>query len=209
MTDEKLDALLRASLQSDEKAPAFHIPKKLTHVHRWVSGLAALCACAVLCVGAFVVSRPQPETAMKEAAAAPKVDGAPAMGAMQDFAASTESVVTEEEMVVTEETSATCAYPTWADAAAKEWMAVNAPDAPYELLAESERYCSYFCAPAEGERLYLVLDKETGEPVSLQQLLDRCNTAVNAKEVNMLYVNEKQELILVQGTEEILLGPVE
>lgn len=199
MTDEKLDALLRASLQSDEKAPAFHIPKKPTHVHRWVSGLAALCACAVLCVGAFVVSRPRPETAVKETAAAPQE---PAMGAMQDFAASTESVVTEE-------TSATCAYPTWADAAAKEWMAVNAPDAPYELLAESERYCSYFCAPAEGERLYLVLDKETGEPVSLQQLLDRCNTAVNAKEVNMLYVNEKQELILVQGTEEILLGPVE
>lgn len=199
MTDEKLDALLRASLQSDEKAPAFHIPKKPTHVHRWVSGLAALCACAVLCVGAFVVSRPRPETAVKETAAAPQE---PAMGAMQDFAASTGSVVTEE-------TSATCAYPTWADAAAKEWMAVNAPDAPYELLAESERYCSYFCAPAEGERLYLVLDKETGEPVSLQQLLDRCNTAVNAKEVNMLYVNEKQELILVQGTEEILLGPVE
>ena len=211
MTDDKLTAMLRQALQSDELPPEIQpAPVKKAGRINWL-GVLAVCACLALCIGGYFALRPDfrqftaatesamitEDTSMKEASAAP------AMGTEQRQDAVVESYST------TDGTMIVCSYPTALDAAVNKWMAENAPNIPYELLAESERYCSYTCAPAEGERRYLVIDKQTMQPVSLGEMLERGDFAVTEEDVEEFYVNQNQELILVQGTEGICLGPIE
>lgn len=212
MTDEKLERLLCNALQSDETPPEIDLTAKRKPVRSKAPGVLAACACLWVCaaayfgLGGFDGSSGATESANM------------VMDTAEKQSIATESAV--EETTEAAEPAATtpamgddlCAYPKYqgsAEAVADHWMQFNAPGKVYELLADTERYTSYRVEIAEGEVLYLVIDKETLEPVSLEELLSRGNFAVDAQQVNMLYVNQEQELILVQGTEEICLGPIE
>lgn len=223
MTDEKLDLLLRDALQPDELPPELDLKVKKKPARSKVPGILAACACLAVCAAAYFTLAPSftGSTGTTESAAM-VMDTAESskeqIDAVMADSASAETAETAEETADATETTAMvpamggdlCAYPkNGVEAVADQWMQTNALGAAYEMIAESERYTSFRAELSEEEVLYLVIDKETMEPVSLEQLLERGKFAVNAQQVDMLYVNQNQELILVQGSGEVNLGPIE
>ena len=79
----------------------------------------------------------------------------------------------------------------------------------YEVLGDTERYYSIRTQSAEGEPLYLVIDKECMESVPFATLLERGDFDAGVEDEKMFYVNQKQELILVGADSELNLGFVE
>ena len=204
MTDEKLDMLLREALQPAEQPPELFAQSSRKARPKWFGALAA-CACLVLCVGAYFALMPSMGGQSAETAAA-LPESAPEDVIMYSVVTDATAATQAAPKLEAEEI---CGYPTAVNAAVDAWRAENAPNETYEVLGDTERYYSIRTQSAEGEPLYLVIDKESMESVPFATLLERGDFDAGVEDENMFYVNQKQELILVGADCELNLGYVE